>query len=82
MRKAIRAKVDVDIKNNKGVFKEKESVDWDRPHGLQAEFLIDGRVQLNGDGGLLTYLEGTTLVNPHLKIKYKLLDNEWSKLIR
>lgn len=74
MRKAIRGIVDVDIKGNKGVLKNKETLDWDRPHGTQVVFRIDGRVQLNGDGGLLTYLEGTILVNPHLQMKYTLLD--------
>ena len=41
-----------------------------------------GRVQLKGEGGLLTYLEGTALVNPHLSLKYKLLDNEWQSFKR
>ncbi|MGE3759507.1 MAG: ATP-binding protein, partial [Pseudobdellovibrionaceae bacterium] len=77
MRKAIRGVVEVDIKTNTGVLKNKETVDWDKKaHGLRVEFVIDGRIQLNGDGGLLTYLEGTTLVNPHLTLEYKLLDNE------
>jgi DNA topoisomerase-6 subunit B len=76
MRKAVQAVIDVDIKQNKGLMKAKETIDWDRPHGTRVEFRIDGRVQLNGDGGLLTYLEGTTLVNPHLTIEYTLLDAE------
>lgn len=82
MRQALKAQVDVDIKANKGIVKHKESVNWDRPHGTSVEFVIDGRVQLNGDGGLLTYLEGTTLVNPHLSLKYKLLDNDWVEILR
>lgn len=82
MRKAISATVDVDIKGNKGVLKNKESVDWDRAHGLKAVFTIDGRVQINGDGGILTYLEGTTLVNPHLSLKYKLLEGDWVEIPR
>jgi DNA topoisomerase-6 subunit B len=76
MRKAVQAVIDVDIKQNKGLMKAKETIDWDRPHGTRVEFRIDGRVQLNGDGGLLTYLEGTTLVNPHLTIEYTLLEAE------
>jgi DNA topoisomerase VI subunit B len=75
MRKAIRTQIDVDIKANKGIAKNKETIEWDRPHGTRVEFRIDGRVQLNGDGGLITYVEGTTLVNPHLTLRYKLLDN-------
>ena len=82
MRKAIRATVDVDIKGNKGLVKNKEMIDWDKPHGVRVEFRIDGRVQLNGDGGILTYLEGTTLVNPHLKLSYKLMDNDAVKIDR
>ncbi len=77
MRKAMVATVDVDIKGNKGILKNKETIDWDKPHGLKVEFRIDGRVQLNGDGGLLTYIEGSTLVNPHMKLRYKLVDNDW-----
>ncbi|MEZ4873504.1 MAG: DNA topoisomerase VI subunit B [Bdellovibrionales bacterium] len=82
MRKAIQAVIDVDIKKNKGVMKKREVKDWDKPHGVKVTFKIDGRVQLNGDGGLLTYLEGTTLVNPHLSLKYKLLDNDWVEIDR
>lgn len=76
MRKAVKAQIDVDIKANKGIMKNRESIEWDRPHGTRVEFRIDGRAMLNGDGGLLTYLEGTTIVNPHLTLKYKILDNE------
>lgn len=82
MRKAFHGSIDVDIKQNKGVIKHKEMIDWDRPHGVRVEFRIDGRIQLNGDGGILTYLEGTTLVNPHLKLKYKLADADWVKIER
>ena len=77
MRKAIKVTVDVDIKRNKGVIKKKESIKWDKPHGLKALFRIVGRIQLKGDGGLITYLEGTALVNPHLTLHYKLGDKEW-----
>lgn len=76
MRKAVSAVIDVDIKGNRGLVKKKETIDWDKSHGLRVEFRIDGRIVLNGDGGLLTYLEGTTLVNPHLTMKYKLIDQE------
>lgn len=82
MKKAIKATVDVDIKHNKGKLKNKQTIAWDKKNGLQVEFIIDGRVQLNGDGGVLTYLEGTTLVNPHLKLSYKLLDNDIVKIDR
>lgn len=82
-RKAVKAQVDVDIKSNTGTLKNKETIEWgDKKHGTRVEFLIDGRVQLNGDGGLLTYLEGTILVNPHLSLRYKLLDHDWVKIER
>ena len=45
MRKAVEATVDVDIKGNKGMLKNKASVDWEKPHGLKVSFRIDGRVQ-------------------------------------
>jgi DNA topoisomerase-6 subunit B len=82
MRKAMVGQVDVDIKSNTGVLKNKETVDWDKKSGVRVEFVIDGRIQLNGDGGLNTYLEGTVLVNPHLSLKYKLLDQEWVTIER
>lgn len=77
MRKAISAQVDVDIKSNSGVLKNKEMIDWDRESGTRCEFLLDGRIQLNGDGGILTYIEGTILVNPHMTITYKLVENDF-----
>ncbi|RZA09046.1 MAG: DNA topoisomerase VI subunit B [Proteobacteria bacterium] len=82
MRKAIKAQVDVDIKSNTGVLRNKEMIDWEKPHGVRVEFVIDGRIQLNGDGGLITYIEGTVLVNPHLSIKYKLTENDWVSVER
>lgn len=82
MRKAISAQVDVDIKSNTGVLKNKESMDWDRPHGTRVEFLLDGRIQMNGDGGLVTYIEGTVLVNPHMTITYKLQENDFVTVTR
>lgn len=82
MRKAVRAQVDVDIKSNTGVVKNKETIEWDKKSGTRVEFTIDGRIQLNGDGGLLTYLEGTVLVNPHLSLRYRLVDNDWVKVDR
>ena len=81
-KKANSVVVDMDIKNNKGVLKNKKSFSIDKKHGLKVEFFIDGRVQLNGDGGLITYLEGTALVNPHLKLEYQLLDQEPRKIPR
>src|SRR3954470_1742384 len=44
MRKALSCTIEVDIRNNKGVIKEKETIDWNRPHGTTVEFLVDGRV--------------------------------------
>jgi DNA topoisomerase VI subunit B len=83
MRKAFKAQVDVDIKSNTGVLRQKENVDWNnKKNGVKVEFVIDGRIQLNGDGGLITYLEGTVLVNPHLTLKYKLMDQDWVNVER
>ncbi len=82
MRKAVTAIIDVDIKGNRGIVKKKETIDWDKSHGLKVEFRIDGRIVLNGDGGLLTYLEGTTLVNPHLSMNYKMTDQDMVKIER
>ncbi len=76
MRNAVQCIVEVDIKHNKGVLKEKEQVEWGRDHGLACEFVIDARIQLNGEGGLLAYLNGTTLVNPHLTLRHKIPGQE------
>lgn len=82
MRKAVKGQVDVDIKTNSGIMRHKETIEWEKKSGTRVEFTIDGRIQLNGDGGLITYLEGTVLVNPHLSLSYKLLDNDWVKVER
>lgn len=82
MRKAVSAMIEVDIKNNKGVMKNRETLDWDRSHGTSVEFMFDGRIQVNGDAGILNYLLGTSLVNPHLSLEYKLLDQELQKVPR
>lgn len=83
MRKAISAQVDVDIKTNTGVVKNKEMIDWkNKVSGVRVEFLMDGRIQLNGDGGLQTYIEGTALLNPHVTMKFKLGDLDWQKTDR
>jgi DNA topoisomerase-6 subunit B len=82
MRKAVEMRIDVDIKLNKGIVKDKVTVDWDVEHGLKIEFIIDGRLQLNGDGGIMTYLEGTALVNPHLNLRYKINEDPVIKVDR
>ena len=76
MRKAVSCTVEVDIKNNKGVMKDRQTIDWDRPNGTSVEFLFDGRIQMNGEAGLINYLNGTTLVNPHLTLHSKLPEME------
>ncbi len=76
MRKAVSCIVEVDIKHNRGVMKDRETIDWDRPNGTTVEFVIDGRIQLNGEAGLISYLNGTTLVNPHLTLTYQVPESE------
>jgi len=83
MRKAISAQVDVDIKTNTGIVRNKEMIEWkNKVSGVRVEFIMDGRIQLNGDGGLLTYIEGTALLNPHVTMKYRLGDGDWQKTDR
>lgn len=72
MRKALSCTVEVDIKKNQGVIKNKDTIEWDRPHGTMVEFVIDGRIQLNGEAGLLNYLNSNVLVNPHMTLTYTL----------
>jgi len=72
MRKAVSCTVEVDIKNNRGVMKDRDTLDWDRANGTSVEFTIDGRIQLNGEAGLLNYLSGQVLVNPHLTLHHNL----------
>ncbi len=82
MRQAVSMMVEVDIKHNKGTIRDKKNLDWDKPHGVSVEFQIDGRIQLGGEGGLISYLLGTTLVNPHLTLKYRLPDQDWQTIKR
>jgi len=80
--KAIKCLVEVDIKNNKGVIKDKESITWNKPHGTCVEFIFDGRIQANGELGLINYLTGTALVNPHMSMDYKIFGFEQKVLTR
>jgi DNA topoisomerase-6 subunit B len=57
-------------------------IDWNKENGTTVEFLIDGRIQLNGEAGLLSYLNGTALVNPHLTLHYKVPEMEWHTIER
>ena len=75
-RRAISCLVEIDLKNNKGVLRNKEEIDWDRPHGTLVEFVFDGRIQINGEAGLLAFLKANVLVNPHLRLSYRLPDQE------
>lgn len=79
MKKAIQATIDVDIRRNKGIMKNQQSIVWTKSHGVQVRFRIDGRIQIHGDGGILTYLEGTSLVNPHLSLEYNIIDKYIAK---
>lgn len=82
MRQAQECEVVVDIKKNQGILKSKKPVEWDKESGLICEFVMDGRIQLNGEGGLIAYLSGTALVNPHMTLHYKLLDADWVTMER
>lgn len=73
-RKAFSCIVDMDLKNNRGTIREKQLIEWDRLQGTSVEFRLDGRIQLNGEGGILNYLRGTILVNPHATIRYEISD--------
>jgi DNA topoisomerase-6 subunit B len=81
MRQAQKCEIVVDIKKNQGILKSKESIEWDRPSGLLCEFIIDARVQMGGEGGILAYLQGTSLVNPHLTVHFKLPGDDDFKTI-
>lgn len=72
MKKAFNARIEVDFKNNKGMIREKSMVDWKYDHGTQVEFEFDGRVQINGEAGLLNYIRGNILVNPHMTLTYQM----------
>lgn len=71
-RKAVSCTVEIDLKNNKGVIKDRETIDWNKPHGTSVEFVIDGRLQINGEAGLQNYINANVLVNPHMTLIYQL----------
>ena len=76
MKKAYACVVEVDIKHNKGMTKGAKDVPATFAHGTEIEFHLDGKIQLNGEAGLLAYLTGTSIVNPSLSLTYKLPDQE------
>ncbi|MFM8270013.1 MAG: DNA topoisomerase VI subunit B [Pseudomonadota bacterium] len=82
MRQPVQVQVAVDIKHNKGVLKDKKEGKLKGPHGLSVEFIIDGRIQLQGEGGLITYLTGSALVNPHLTLHYTLPEQKTVTIAR
>lgn len=73
-RKAFSCVVDMDLKNNKGTLRDKTTVDWKPEHGTSVEFNLDGRIQLNGESGLLNYIRSTVLLNPHMTLHYDITD--------
>lgn len=73
---ATSCRVQVDLKNNKGHVKDQKEIKWEKPHGTLVEFLIDGRIQLNGEAGVIAFLKSNVLVNPHLTLRYTLLDQK------
>ncbi|MBC62384.1 MAG: DNA topoisomerase VI subunit B, partial [Zetaproteobacteria bacterium] len=81
-RKALSCFVHTDLRKNKGILKNKELISWDKEQGTLVEFLIDGRVQLKGEGGVLNYLRGNILLNPHLSLEYKLPDMKETRVSR
>lgn len=75
-KKATQCRIEIDLKNNKGLMKDRVEIDWAQPSGTQVEFWIDGRVQLNGEAGLIAFLKSNVLVNPHLDLSYKLMEDQ------
>ena len=76
--KAYESVIQIDLKANKGIQKKHKEV-MDKEHGTRVEFVIDGRVQLNGEAGVIAFLKANILVNPHLTIEYKLPGSDWVK---
>jgi len=81
-KKAISAIVECDIKNNKGIVRSRKEIEPTFNHGTEIEYTFDAKLQVNGDAGVLTYLNGTALVNPHLTLHYKLPDEKWINITR
>ncbi len=73
-KQAISCQVQVDLKHNKGHVKDKKEIKWNHNHGTSIEFIIDGRIQMNGEAGIQAFLKSNILVNPHLTLHYELLD--------
>jgi len=73
-KKAFSCVVDMDLKNNRGILRDKVQIDWNRAHGTSVEFTLDGRIQLNGEAGLLNYIRSTVLLNPHMTLHYNITD--------
>jgi len=76
MKKAYSCTVEIDIKNNVGIVKNESNLDWDQEQGLSVDVIIDGKIQLNGESGILNFLNGTCLTNPDLTLSYQFPDME------
>ncbi|RYZ93080.1 MAG: hypothetical protein EOP06_02195 [Proteobacteria bacterium] len=69
-KKATKVLVEVDLRNNKGIEREISESDWDVVSGTSVSFVMEGKLVLNGDTGVVSYLTSTALVNPHLNLTY------------
>lgn len=73
---ATQVTVDVDFRQNKGVLRDKKEVTFPHKHGTRVEFKLDGKLQSNGEAGLVNYIMGTALMNPHAKISFQVNNDE------
>lgn len=82
MKTAVSATIEIDLKNNKGIVRNSTSLEWKKEHGLRVVFELEGRLQLNGEAGLITFFKGNALLNPHMSLRYKILDDQEVKIER
>lgn len=76
MKSAYSCVVEIDISNNIGIAKEEKFTKWEKESGVEIELIIDGKIQLNGESGILNFITGTCLMNPDLTLKYTFPDME------
>lgn len=82
MKEALSGNLEIDVKFNKGNITNKKYIEWDRNHGLLAEYVIECKPQINGESGLLTYLNSIALVHPFISFNFKIFDLEPIKIDR
>ncbi len=76
-KKAHYMEVNLDLQRNQPEIRGAQDRDWDKPHGTRVEIELEAKYQ-KGQRSVDTYLRATALANPHVTIRYRDPDGQWT----